>query len=82
MGTKTVALDEKSYESLSLLKKKDESFSDVVRRLTNTAKPLSSYAGVWKDMPSKLSDEIAETIKEARANDRKRLDSLIRKAGD
>lgn len=51
MKTKTMTLDEKSYNSLSSLKKKDESSSDLVKRFTRLINPLACFSGAWKDMP-------------------------------
>ncbi len=79
MGTKTIALDEKSYNSLSSLKKKDESFSDLVKRLTMPTKPLASFSGAWKDMPSKIRADIKILVDESRNRDRERLKQLVKK---
>ena len=79
MGTKTIALDEKSYNSLSLLKKKDESFSDLVKRLTRPTKPLCGFSGAWKDMPSRMKKEIKKLVEETRISDRRRLEQLMKK---
>ncbi len=79
MGTKTIALDEKSYNSLSSLKKRDESFSDLVKRLTKPNKPLASFAGAWKDMPSKMKADIKSLVEESRNRDRQRLEQLVKK---
>ena len=79
MGAKTIALDEKSYNSLSLLKKKDESFSDLVKRLTRPTKPLCGFSGAWKDMPSGMKKEIKKLVEETRISDRRRLEQLMKK---
>ena len=51
--THAVALADDAYEDLRIVKKEDESFSDVVRRLTKDEKKriFLSAAGVWKDKP-------------------------------
>lgn len=79
MGTKTIALDEKSYNSLSSLKKNDESFSDLVKRLTRPIKPLASFSGAWKDMPSKMKADIKSLVDEIKNRDRERLEQLVKK---
>jgi predicted CopG family antitoxin len=54
MGTKTISLADDAYERLKERKREGESFSDVVRRLTDTT-DLEKYHGV-------LSDETAEGL--------------------
>lgn len=46
---KNVALSETAYTTISRLKRKDESYSDVVLRLAGEGKPpVSSFLGLWK----------------------------------
>ena len=66
MGTKTVSLADDAYERLKAHKREGESFSDVVRRLTDTV-DLEEYYGV-------LSDEKAKELEEAVRERRKRFD--------
>ena len=49
MGSITISLDEEAYNRLKSLKKKNESFSDVVKRITKPLKvnSLLSFAGIW-----------------------------------
>jgi len=56
MGTRTISLADDAYERLKERKREGESFSDVVRRLTDTA-DLEKYHGV-------LSDETSERLEE------------------
>ena len=79
MGTKTIALDEKSYNSLSSLKKKGESFSDLVKRLTRPTKPLAGFSGAWKDMPSRMKTDNTNLVEETRIKDRQRLERQVKK---
>ena len=62
MGTKTVSLSDDAYERLAAEKRESESFSDVVRRLTEGV-DLSDFRGV-------LSDETADKIEEHVAQSR------------
>ncbi|MCP8317362.1 MAG: antitoxin VapB family protein [archaeon] len=59
MGYKTISLSDEAYEKLATLKKKGESFSDVIIRLYSKTpkRPLSSFAGAWS-----MSDEEEEKI--------------------
>lgn len=51
MPVKTVTLSEDAYQALAALKRPGESFSDVVRRITQKARSLLEFAGAWKDFP-------------------------------
>ncbi|WP_135828167.1 antitoxin VapB family protein [Halorussus halobius] len=69
MGTKTISLADDAYERLKAEKKEDESFSDVVRRITDGAE-LGDFYGV-------LSEETAEELEDAVAERRsERIDGL------
>ncbi len=65
MATKTISIREDVYDILTSLKKENESFSDVIWKLTKKRKPnLRDYFGVLKD--SKAIIEIEEDIKKMR----------------
>jgi predicted CopG family antitoxin len=51
MPVKTVTLSEDAYQALSALKRPGESFSDVVRRITQKGRSLLEFVGAWKDFP-------------------------------
>ncbi len=53
MASKTVALDNEAYELLRRQKRSEESFSDTVKRLARPRRPITTFAGMWKD----VSDE-------------------------
>lgn len=57
MATKTISLSEDAYERLKRMKRENESFSDVVNRLT-TGVTLQDYHGV-------LGEDTAEAISDA-----------------
>ena len=59
MGYKTISLSDEAYEKLASMKRKGESFTDVVLRLCSTMgrRPLSSFAGAWN-----MTDEEEERI--------------------
>jgi predicted CopG family antitoxin len=52
MGTKTISILDEAYENLKREKEKDESFSDVILRLTNRKGSIRECLGKWK-----MSDE-------------------------
>lgn len=60
--TKCITISDDAYNSLNTLKKDNESFSEVVRRLTAKKKGegLLKLAGIWKDNPKmvKIMKEI------------------------
>ncbi|EMA48786.1 hypothetical protein C448_02918 [Halococcus morrhuae DSM 1307] len=62
MGTKTIRLDDEAYERLASRKREDESFSDVVKRVTGE-RSLLEIAGIF-------SDDEAETMRETVAERR------------
>ncbi len=66
--TKIISLSDEAYEKLSRLKGKD-SFSKTILRLLENRKPLSAYAGIWKDP---RFDEIFEKILEERHETKER----------
>ncbi len=73
MATKTINLTEEAYTRLRNLKRRGESFSDVVNRITGKHH-LADIVGV-------LSDEEAEVmrdhVEESRERTRERLDRLF-----
>ncbi len=71
MATKTISIREDVYNILASLKKENESFSDVIYKLTKKRKPnLRYYFGGLKD--SKAIIEIKEDCKRIRESARLR----------
>ena len=58
--TKCITLSDDAYNNLKALKKDNESFSEVVKKLTIKKKSegLLKLAGIWKDNP-----EMVKTMK-------------------
>lgn len=65
MGPTTISLDEDAYERLTAEKREDESFSDVVRRLT-AGIDLADYHGV---LSSETGDALTDVIAGRRRED-------------
>jgi len=77
MGTKTISLADDAYERLKRHKREDESFSDVVRRLTGEDFSLRDYYGVLDEDTGEELDRIVETRREARSDThRERVDRI------
>ncbi|TQQ82778.1 hypothetical protein EGH24_04885 [Halonotius terrestris] len=64
MGTKTIGLDDEAYERLSAEKRADESFSDTVKRLTETV------AEDWRKGFGSYADRDLETLRAVVADQR------------
>jgi predicted CopG family antitoxin len=79
MATKTITLSEDAYRLLRAEKGKGESFSDVVRRLSQGRKSIQRFAGAWKDLPTSKKEEIREAIESLRREaDRRTAEKLKR----
>ncbi len=65
MKIKTISLSEEAYRKLKAEKRKGESFSEVVKRITNK-KPLSAFAGAWGDLEEERIEEIKNILKKER----------------
>jgi len=71
MGTKTISLADDAYERLKARKREGESFSDVVRRLTDMT-DLEKYHGVLSDETAEELEEVVREQREARNEERAR----------
>ncbi len=74
MGSKTISLDEEAYSRLKHEKKDNESFSDVVKRITRPIKQKSllEFAGIWQ-----LSKDEWKTMQHALADLRSQFNDLF-----
>ncbi len=72
MGTKTISISDEAYGRLKFRKRKNESFSDVVTRITNKT-TLLDFAGILKE---KEARSIEEKIKKSRSLSRERSRKL------
>jgi predicted CopG family antitoxin len=76
MGTKTISLADDAYERLRAEKRENESFSDVVRRLTDGVS-LEEYYGVLSEETADELEEIVSRRREERTNEhRERVDRI------
>ncbi len=71
MGTKTISLADDAYERLKAHKREGESFSDVVRRLTDST-DLMEYHGILSEETGEELEEIVQNRREARNAERER----------
>ena len=73
---KVISLSNTAYETLKSLKKKNDSFSDVVLNLIKKEKKASllDFVGIWKDATE--MDKIFENILHERHNSRDRKINL------
>jgi predicted CopG family antitoxin len=62
VGYRTVSLSDKAYKKLAAMKRKNESFTDLILRLEEDKpkRPISSFAGRW-NMPK---EEVSKIFKE------------------
>jgi predicted CopG family antitoxin len=73
MGTKNISISEEAYERLSALKKPNESFTEVVNRLTKK-RSILDLAGALNE---KEGDEIRREINELRKASSLRTKSIV-----
>ena len=70
---KTVMLSEQAYTALLKEKKKGESFSDVVLRLTTSRTKLSDYAGIWSNITEPEFQRMLRGMQKVRKGIRARI---------
>jgi predicted CopG family antitoxin len=76
MSTHTVALDAEAYTALKAMKQRQESFSDVVKRLAKPRRSILEFAGAWKDIPDNDWKILRESYRRTREADRRRAERL------
>lgn len=75
MGTKTVSLSEDAYERLKYLKRGNESFSDVVRRITGKIE-LRKFHGI---LGKEKGEELEKIIKKEREKHAEDYEKRVKK---
>jgi predicted CopG family antitoxin len=73
VGTKTISITDDAYHRLERLKDENESFSDIIQRLSGGA-DLQRYAGT-------ISPELADELRSASETFRARFDDDARHRG-
>ena len=76
MPTRTISITEEAYERLKVRKEKNESFTDVINRVTGK-RSIMELAGILsKDEGKKLEKYINERRKASRENSNRIRESL------
>lgn len=78
MASHTVALDGEAYAALKSLKRGQESFSDVVKRIAKPRGSILEFAGAWKNLPDRDWKEMELYFRRSRDADKKRMAKLIK----
>ena len=75
MATKTISITEEAYERLRMQKGRNDSFTDVINRITGK-RSLLELAGILSE---EETDKLEKHIKEMRILSRQRMDKIIEK---
>ena len=78
MGTKTITIMDDAYELLVRNKKKDESFTDVIRREFSKKGSILDLAGAWSDLSDNDIEEMENAIKKSREYTRRHVMERIK----
>ncbi|MHA1930204.1 MAG: antitoxin VapB family protein [Candidatus Thorarchaeota archaeon] len=78
MGSRTISVSDEAYTRLKALKKRGDSFSDVINRLTDK-KRLSDLAGVLNEKEVK---KVEAEIASIRKRSKKRMRRLVQEISE
>ena len=78
MGSKNISISDEAYLRLSELKSRNESFTDVIYRLTNRTNILD-LRGIIKEEEGK---SLEKNIKESRRLSKERIDRLTKELNE
>ena len=78
MGSRNIAISDEAYLRLSELKSRNESFTDVIYRLTNRTNILD-LRGILKEENGK---SLEKNIKESRRLSKERIDRLTKELNE
>ena len=73
MVTKTLTITKDAYERLKMLKKPDESFSKVIKRITEDKQDIMRFAGALSYLSDEEMEEIKSGIKQMREHASKKF---------
>lgn len=76
MGTKTISLADDAYDRLRAEKRENESFSDVVRRLTEGASLEEYYGALSEETADDLEATVSRRREERTSERRARVDRI------
>ncbi len=65
MGSKTIMIQESTYNKLLQLKQGGESFNDVILRLISQQQDLMKYAGLLSEKEADMLEDIFDDIEKA-----------------
>jgi predicted CopG family antitoxin len=80
MAVKRVTLTVDAYEALRSIKEEGESFSDVVRRLTEVRVRLSDFAGAWGSASAVTLEEVEGFLVKSDRLSARKLRRRVRRA--
>ncbi|MBS3157354.1 antitoxin VapB family protein [Candidatus Woesearchaeota archaeon] len=72
MATKTISITQEAYDRLKMRKENNESFSEVINRITNKVNILD-FAGILSNEEANI---LEKNIKNSRLRSRMRLDKI------
>lgn len=78
MSTKTISITEEAYERLKAKKEHNESFSDVIVKITKKGR-LTDLAGILTD---KEADELEKNIRKSRDMSRDRMERIRKRLNE
>lgn len=79
MATKTISITEEAYKRLANLKKENESFSEIIVRVTGRANLKDFFGILSKESGEELEKNIMESRKRHRIQRKKRIEDISRK---
>jgi len=63
LAFRTITISEEAYRKLKNLKQRDESFTDVILKLSENRGNILRYAGAWKDMSREEADRLTSSLR-------------------
>lgn len=79
MATKTITITEEAYRRLRQSRKEDESFSQIIQRLTSNAGGLLKFAGtLTEEQAQRLEEQIRKNRKRWMKQEAKRREEIRR----